>query len=567
MACAAIAACKTDPTPVRPKASAATTAAKPSPTPASVASRVLVAGQGGRTLTGTVVVDAGYVVAQGGGNLLTIGGKQIVGVGNLMTAGNSGTLITNDGGSLITNDGGSIITNDGGSIISNDGGSLINNGGSTIVAQGAGNLITNDGGSLITNDGGSLVADDGTTLLANGIVAQGAGNIVAQGAGNIVAQGAGNIVAQGAGNFGLLATTPRPSVDPPAPGTQLPAAGMVISVVSLDTHKYVPLGRNAAGKPVYSIYSDARGGYKIYPEADPEENLLVVTSAPGSRDPRRALNVLGTAHGPTEVPVEANTDLASKFLRVAFAAQLKVLVLRKSPPGVPPCNKSEAQDMFVALLGQDYVDRIQQIAYDNRIWALDRPTLDKLALELADILLARADLNAIQTLPNKTRPVIPDEAKGLQPEPVMGALLHVLDLATKAWPVDPHAFDCDGANQAQLERVCSLITKYELPRPRVESPYDLADFAINHMLWTADHAAVDGMGDLMTVAKVEKPVEQQYRLIGVITGVEFALATSAANDGFKERFAQKVETIKVADPASVPTPAPIPSGGCVPDPI
>ncbi|MDB5099768.1 MAG: hypothetical protein JWM80_4189 [Cyanobacteria bacterium RYN_339] len=108
------------PTPKASKAVATASAAPPKPGP-----NLLKRPAGDvSVLTGSITLDANYIVAQGGGN-----------------------LIANDGGSIITHDGGSLVVDQGNAIITHDGGSLIGNDG--------GGLIGNDGGGLIGNDGAS----------------------------------------------------------------------------------------------------------------------------------------------------------------------------------------------------------------------------------------------------------------------------------------------------------------------------------------------------------------------------------------------------------------------------
>ncbi|MDB5099874.1 MAG: hypothetical protein JWM80_4295 [Cyanobacteria bacterium RYN_339] len=549
-----LAACKVDPA-VRPAVRASAgpaSAASASPKPVSVADRLLKRGDAAaRNVSGTIMVDAGYIVAQGGGNVLTVGGQQVLG--------------------LITNDGGSLITNDGGSIVAQGGGNIVAQGGGNIVAQGGGNLITNDGGSLITNDGGSLLTDDGTSFVANGIVAQGGGNIVAQGGGNIVAQGGGNIVAQGGGNIVAQGGGNYRLEAVPAPGTQLPAVGMVISVVSLDTHKYLPLGRNLAGKPVYSVFSDAKGAYTIYPEAAKDENVVVVASAPGTKDRHRSYNVIAPAGSDEAVRMAEDTSLTTKLLRVIFASQLKRLTQDTTEPGVPRCTPTAAEKQLVALLTPEYVDKLRRASLAGRAYALDEVAAEQLSLEAADILITKLDLPNTPTAPLLTRSVgIPAEALDLKPEPVMQAMTAILGLLRDATPktlaADPNAFSCGGSNAEKLSDACRFISFYGLPELKVDTPISLADYCVNKLLWAGDPTAVDRIGDLMDVAGVDKPRRQLFRLLGVTTGVEIALAGRLGEGDFKDRILATITTAKDRlHRAGVADPTPLPSGTCAPD--
>jgi hypothetical protein len=290
----------------------------------------------------------------------------------------------------------------------------------------------------------------------------------------------------------------------------------------------------------------------------------VVTSAPGTRDAHSSLNVLDFPQSPDALKLADQTALASKFLRVAFASQIKRLILEPVPPGVPVCDPSDAQKSLIAFLTPEYVDKLRRLAWDGRAYALDKDTANRLVLETADLLLARIDLFHTQTIPNQTRKdvAIPQEAKDLQPEPLMPAVLDALEKGRLKAGTDPSAFGCGGPNQVQLDRVCKLIKAYMLPPPVFAGPYDLADFAVNQLLWTGDREAVDGVGDLLAVAGVQDARREQFRLIGALTGIMYAVA-QAADDGFKQRMADKVATFRVPDPSKAASPVPIPSGSCV----
>jgi hypothetical protein len=264
-------------------------------------------------LTGTVQIDASYLVASSAGTIIAQGG------GNIVAAG---------GGNVIGINGGNIVAAGGGNIVAAGGGNIIAQGGGNIVAAGGGNVIPGNASGLTPTQGGALVAAS-----SGNIVAAGGGNIVAAGGGNIVAAGGGNIVAAGGGNYSLLAEVAAslvPSVAPSPikvkPGTILAGAGMLVSAVSLTNHKYVPVGVNASGQPVYVVYSNAKGEYKLYLPKEEVGNVLIVTNVPGTQDTRVVYNVLTSLAKAQTVSIDEDTALAGRFLHRAFEQRLQQIL-------------------------------------------------------------------------------------------------------------------------------------------------------------------------------------------------------------------------------------------------
>jgi hypothetical protein len=342
------------------------------------------------TLSGRIVVDPSYILASKLGN-----------------------LITNDGGGLITNDGGGLITNDGASIVASGGGN--------VVAQGAGNVAV--GGQIVAQGAGNVIVPGAA---GGQIVATGGGNVLPAG---IVAQGAGNIVSQGAGNYRLAATSDVPP---------LPAAGFPLSVVSLDTQRYLPLGKDASGQDVYTIYTNAKGEYEVYLPADQQANILVVTAVPNARDERLLYSLV--APPPATKPqatLDNDSNLASLYVRQAFTERLKQILVGQSldevtalirdgcyndssettsraayaittqifnaarrhhlPPrapdgSYPPLVNDLAQRMVDAAIASLDLDKVQISGAFSAYWPYpDEPALPALAQTLASLRLRAAD--------------------------------------------------------------------------------------------------------------------------------------------------------------------------------
>ncbi|MDB5099873.1 MAG: hypothetical protein JWM80_4294 [Cyanobacteria bacterium RYN_339] len=418
----ALAACRVDAGPPRVAASKAPLAASAVPSPHASAKAtgpamlLKPADRAATTLQGAIAVEAGYIVAQGGGNIVAQGG------GNILAA---GKLITNDGGSLITNDGGSLITNDDGSIVAQLGGN--------IVAQGGGNVAA----------GAGLIATDGVT-----IVAQGGGNIVAQGGGNTVAQGGGNIVAQGGGNYHLAAA---------ASTALLPAAGMAVGAYSITQGQYVPVGVDAKGAPVYTVYSNLQGGYELYVPAD-AGSVMVVANVPGARDHRMAFNLINGAGD----RLDEDTAMVTKLLRQLMFRRFQVY-LSQGAAAAPVQLNNDAEKAFVALTGT-FIPDLQ--AAGAKLSGRPQADLERIAQRAADLVLPDgkvlkdAAAGPMQTITAVVRQVR-EGAPAYLTDPRLAKLLLEAEAATKEMGVVNH-----------------ITVPFDFALPAFRKPADLTDFMV-----------------------------------------------------------------------------------------
>ena len=197
-------------------------------------------------------------------------------------------------GKQITSDGAGAIAVGGGKIIANDGATIIANDGATLVALGAGNIIASDGATIIASDGATIIENDGATIIANdGATFKTLG-------------------------FNVLADAPTAS------STPLPAAGMVLYLVDLATNAAVPLGWDANRKNVYTVYSNARGGFQFYlPANEATSQLRVMARAAGSSDPHLAYNLVTPAASTTATSIDQTTDLLSTLERRCILTRLE----------------------------------------------------------------------------------------------------------------------------------------------------------------------------------------------------------------------------------------------------
>jgi hypothetical protein len=420
----ALTACHVDAAP-RVAASKAPTAsptatAKPATTAPLVANLLAKpAGQATRTLTGTIAVDPAYIVAQGAGNVVAQGG------GNLLAA---GALVSNDGGSLINNGGSTLINNGGSTLINNGGSTLINNGGSTIVAQGAGNVVAQGAGNL--SAGAGVLATDGVT-----------------------------IVAQGAASRRVLAD---------APAGPLPAAGMAVGAYSLSTGQYVPLGVDAKGQPVYTVFSNLKGAYEVYvPEA--AGNVLIVANVPGQRDHRMAFNLLDGA-GPR---IDEDTAMVTKLLRQLMYGRFQIYIAQANNAKPTEAN-TDLDRAFLAATG-DFVPRLRELG--KTLAQGDRARRDRVVQRMADLVLPDAQgLAGLEQPVDTVKQVITQvrqQAPGYYATAKLAALLDAVRGETEAF------------NQTLLATQAGVAEPYTVPFgfevKSFATPQDLPDFMVRQL--------------------------------------------------------------------------------------
>ena len=521
------------------KAPAKAAPAKPSPRPATAASAsaappivldLLKAPEGAtQTLTGTLRVDAAYLVAAGGGNVLSHNGAQIVAAG-------------------------------GGNMVAAGAGNLVAAGGGNIVAAGAGNIVAAGGGNLVAAGGGNIVAAGG-------------GNIVAAGGLNMVAAGAGNMVAAGAGNYGLLdAVVPAPrfalaqATTAPArirAGDQLPAVGMLVSVVSLTTRKYLPLGVNAKGEPIYSVYSNSAGGYEAFLPPGEERNVLVVANVPGRGDGRLIYNTFSARTAVATQDVDEDTAVGTRYLRRCFVGRLTEIILAPDvadtleiATGDPNLNET-----VKPLLGP-MIDRFRALAAAKGIGpGSDRAVATAFARAVVDATLASMALDEIEISPLTAKQWAgPPNTKAL---PVFGAVMKLLRERAEAYlrdPADPsrYAARIDAAflkavNDSALGGPPPPLLA---PDRAIAKPTDLNDFVIDEFLAINRRQIFRPIFTLLTRLESEDPARQAELLpaneakvkelesaaSSVVTAVVFALAedpTSAAEGAAASRAADQ----------------------------
>ncbi|MDB5099866.1 MAG: hypothetical protein JWM80_4287 [Cyanobacteria bacterium RYN_339] len=378
-----------------------------------------------QVLAGQLQVDATYVAANAGGR-----------------------IISNDGASIISTNGSGIISNDGASIISTNGSGIISTNGSGAV--GPGDVLFAKGGRVYAG-GGNVVAEGPLAVRGQ----SGLGIISTNGSGIISTNGSGIISTNGSGY--RLAAAPAP-----APGRMLPAAGMRVGVMDLDTQALVPLGQDAAGRPVTAIYTDLAGRYQLYLPAGRKHNVVVVANVPDTRDLRQLYAGVSAA-GATALDVDEDSSRATELLRATLVGRLYQIVSARTAEaaiaGISPSALPAGGSAIIATL-QTFWRQAQAAGI-----TADRPVCERqdFAQRSADRLLAHVDLASLISSQAY------DKDFADPPEPAIKAITEVFGMMRAAGALllaaDPHHFEAG----AYLE-----VT---VPHDPVRRPTDVATFA------------------------------------------------------------------------------------------
>jgi len=384
-------------------------------------------------LVGVVRVDAAHLVASGAGRIAEQGGKQVLLAGGVDVVGGTGP--GNRVGAIGTPGAAprAALT-----------------AGGAFMAAGGGQLIGNDGSTLIGNDGSTLIGNDGSTY--------------------------------------RLAQAPAPAA---GPSTALPAANMLISVVSLRTREYLPLGQDAQGRPVYTVLSGADGGYEVFVPPGEERNVLIVAQIPGSTAPGLVLNAL--TNRDVKAQVDAGASSGTRLMRALVIERLSQILAAETRDAAILAYSSQGDvPPGMVPLVTDFVDYLYTLAQRLGVRRGEDPRVARaLSQAMSDALLAMVDLG----VPQVSTEVV--ETWEGPPAPALGLLdAYISDLHARAalYMADPSAPGgyraLDGAwlrgvnLPAPLYNGATPLPPAPLRQPDriVRNPAELADFAIDEFL-------------------------------------------------------------------------------------
>jgi hypothetical protein len=175
--------------------------------------------------------------------------------------------------------------------------------GSVVAVDATGAAIAADAAGVIANNGGNWIADAGAGVIANN-------------GGSVIANNGGSVIANDGSAYRALAQ----AAEAPPIGTVLPAAGMVVRVVSLATGEPLALGVGPDGAPVTALYSDAEGRFTAYLPTGTAGSVRIDATTAAGGDDRLALAQVASVD--VAAQLDDDTSLATRYIREGFATRL-----------------------------------------------------------------------------------------------------------------------------------------------------------------------------------------------------------------------------------------------------
>jgi hypothetical protein len=208
-------------------------------------------------------------------------------------------------------------------------------------------------------------------------------------------------------------------------------------VVDLATGLPLPLGQDAAGKPVYLIHSDARGHYEVYLPAGVSTNVRVVTGMPGQTDARLLYNLVTSPRQDGDVPFDEASALVSDYVRRAVTEQMLRMTFGKDADATLGASLELLPPQALPLL-KPASDKYLRICAEEKVGELSQGRIRRVTRAWSDALVARVDLSEVMSPPAFTKLEAPSEK-------AMPALVKIVRevLAKTAGPLnaDPAAYD------------------------------------------------------------------------------------------------------------------------------
>ncbi len=508
----ALAACQVNVAPPDPRRSPRAVDAKASPAPTARPGAPVPTGQPALAATGSLLKKPAAATA-------TLRGTVAIDASYLVDA-NAGSVLSSAGASFAAV---------GQGLLSNNSGSLVSNNSGSLIANNSGNIISDKGAGLISDKGSGLISDKGAGLISD--------------------KGAGYQLAQAAGK--------------PEFGATLPAAGMNLRVVSLVDGSAVPLGVDEAGKPVYAIYTNLKGGFEVYLPAALTGTVRVIAEAPETRDGRLSYPLFARTDREDAGAIDEDTAAMNRYVRQGLTSRF-LNVLRNARAaraaggvddaalisGFFPDADQVLSPAITAFLGELLGAIIAEADKNAAIGPEDYPELAK---RLADAVFARGpDLAAIEVTLETYTPEDRELAKtmqyGLGPALAnMTTLLKELRLAVVAaqrgkTPAEVEAFY---AAKPYIQTANRLRPAGAVPY-RIRKASDLADFMAEEYVPLVRGQAYDAEpsltnGDIMDLSRavfadLGLPVEHVKALYGSGGAITLAMVPVVADPATKETF-------------------------------
>lgn len=357
---------------------------------------------------------------------------------------------------------------------------------SYLVGRVPGGHVTGSGAdqAVVVGSLGDAIAAAGGTIIASngaGIVSSNGGGIVSSNGGGLVSDQGNGIVSSNGGGYHLAQAAEAPAV-----GTVLPATGMLVRVKSMITGKYLPLGHDAKGEPVFAVLSGKGGAFEVYvPEGEagnvildirPPEVAPAANVPPPPVDRKLIYETLAPPKGADERPVDEDTALIASYLRLTYA--LRAMVMLRTPDLDAALEQQRKDlripaDQFPALV--ESTKQLRMLSDSRGVDKAPPAAAYALVERMADIVAARMDLDGLM-ISKETYPKWGDRP----PQPAIAAVARSLgrmrEGARARMAADPTFF----ASRPYI--LAANACKAEADMFTIARPSDIGDFMVREYL-------------------------------------------------------------------------------------
>jgi hypothetical protein len=310
---------------------------------------------------------------------------------------------------------------------------------------------------------------------------------------------------------------------------------MLVGVASLADGQLLPIGQDAAGKPVYAALSDAAGRYTLYLPKGLEGNVRVVALAPGANDPRLQYGlVFAPAQGAEAQELGEATALASAFLRIQMTRFLELYLATPADQLAARFKKSQVPDALVPALTGIFGD--MQAAATKARYAERSPAERRRGLQrCADAVLAISKLDAFRVNNKLADWHGPDEPALA----AMATLIAQMNARTAAiLKDDPHHFEQKPFMvSANRQRQAAGLVPLAIARPD-----DLAVLALGEYFAGTDPAELRKLEEVLT--DIGLPSTERQHLSAAASGIyQGMLGSLLGDDETRNRLIDKLSTV------------------------
>lgn len=462
---------------------------------------------GTRTLTGTLSIDAAYVLNTTQARLISDRGLGMVAVGAAEPDDALGRAVLDlAGGNIISDNVGGVISEHGGSLLSNNGGALVSNNSSNLI------------GKIRSENGGGLI-------------------------GKIRSEGGGGLI-------GKLRFRVN-QVDTPPVGTVAAAAGVAIRVFDVATGAPLPIGVDANGVPAYEVLTGAGGRFEVFPPAASNGSIVIHAGVPDIDDRRLRFDLV-TSGGSGIQAVDEDSSLATHYLhRTLKRSYLSWFNPEPLPADLFVPFHDDPAKVAVVIAGR------RRFKEESRRLGIDRlPPAQREALagRITDLLLSRVDpvVTPLYLKPNGLA------YAGKPEDRVFESLVEGLRAIRAGASKKMQVIAAEGRDPFKEFSSRSYVIDAEKRRGEpfeFRKPTDVADFVLEAYLGDPTVSPMEVVNALLALgADLDIDLSVMQRLEAAALGYNLASseATYASADG--KLLEDSLKLMRAAAPAAAPPP-------------